>query len=116
VTGNGGNLRIASLRDRQKSAKSSQKQPLGCPLSRQVCLLPESREKIWAFVSLGRDEIDLHEKGIYFRSMHLANVILTPDGTLGLIDISDMKTFHRPPAQLQARAALRAGSPMADRR
>ena len=87
---------IAAVCHWQQPAKSSQKQPLGCPLSRQVCLLPESREKIWAFVSLGRDEIDLHEKGIYFRSMHLANVILTPDGTLGLIDISDMKTFHRP--------------------
>ncbi len=52
--------------------------------------------KIWALVSLGRDEIDPHEKGIYLRSAHLANVILTPEGTLGLIDISDMKTFHRP--------------------
>lgn len=81
-----------------------QKQPLGCPLSRQVCRLPESREKIWAFVSLGRDEIDLHEKGIYFRSAHLANVILTPDGKLGPIDISDMKTFHRP---LRKRLGLR---------
>ena len=45
---------------------------------------------------LGSFIAGLHEKGIYFRSAHLGNVILTPDGTLGLIDISDMKTYRRP--------------------
>ena len=45
---------------------------------------------------LGSFIAELHEKGIYFRSAHLGNVILTPDGTLGLIDISDMKTYRRP--------------------
>lgn len=80
-------------------AEIGQKQRLGCPLRRQVCLHSESREKIWAFVSLARDEIDQHAKGIYFRSAHLANVILTLGGTLGLIDISDMETFHRPVRQ-----------------
>lgn len=33
----------------------------------------------------------VHDLGIYFRSMHLGNVVLTPDGQLGLIDISDMR-------------------------
>ena len=28
--------------------------------------------------------------GIFFRSAHLGNIVLTPDNTLGLIDISDM--------------------------
>ncbi|WP_211826374.1 toluene tolerance protein [Kistimonas asteriae] len=32
----------------------------------------------------------LHEKGVYFRSLHLGNVVLTPDHELGLIDIADM--------------------------
>jgi tRNA A-37 threonylcarbamoyl transferase component Bud32 len=45
---------------------------------------------------LGRFIADLHEKGIYFRSAHLGNVILTPEGNLGLIDIADMKTYRRP--------------------
>ncbi|POD77988.1 toluene tolerance protein [Pseudomonas syringae group genomosp. 3] len=44
---------------------------------------------------LGRFIADLHEKGIYFRSAHLGNVILTPEGNLGLIDIADMKTYRR---------------------
>ncbi|MDH4555057.1 toluene tolerance protein [Pseudomonas sp. BN417] len=33
----------------------------------------------------------LHEQGIYFRSLHLGNVILTPDDNLGLIDFADLK-------------------------
>ncbi|KPW98905.1 Toluene tolerance protein [Pseudomonas savastanoi] len=44
---------------------------------------------------LGSFIAHLHEKGIYFRSAHLGNVILTPEGTLGLIDIADMKTYRR---------------------
>ncbi|MBA4291122.1 MAG: toluene tolerance protein [Pseudomonas sp.] len=34
---------------------------------------------------------ELHEKGVYFRSLHLGNVVLTPKGELGLIDIADLK-------------------------
>ncbi|WP_295477241.1 phosphotransferase [uncultured Pseudomonas sp.] len=46
--------------------------------------------------SLGRFIAELHGKGIYFRSAHLGNVVLTPEGELGLIDIADMKTFRQP--------------------
>jgi len=35
----------------------------------------------------------LHRKGVYFRSMHLGNIVLTPSGQLGLIDIADL-TFQ----------------------
>ena len=35
----------------------------------------------------------LHNKGIYFRSIHLENVIVLPDESFGLIDVSDMKIF-----------------------
>jgi len=31
----------------------------------------------------------LHEKGVYFRSLHFGNIILTPEGELGLIDFLD---------------------------
>lgn len=34
---------------------------------------------------------ELHESGVYFRSLHLGNVLLLPDGNFGLIDLSDMK-------------------------
>ncbi|BAP78077.1 hypothetical protein MT1_0900 [Pseudomonas sp. MT-1] len=38
---------------------------------------------------------ELHNKGIYFRSLHLGNVILGKDGTLGLIDIADLTVGRR---------------------
>ena len=37
----------------------------------------------------------LHTLGIYFRSLHLGNVILTPSGELGLIDFSDLRIYRR---------------------
>lgn len=33
----------------------------------------------------------LHDKGIYFRSLHLGNIILTPAGEFGLIDVLDLR-------------------------
>lgn len=38
----------------------------------------------------------LHEQGIYFRSLHLGNIVLTPEGTLGLIDVADMRCLAAP--------------------
>lgn len=46
--------------------------------------------------SLGRFIGELHDKGVYLRSMHLGNVVKTPEGDLGLIDIADMKTRRGP--------------------
>lgn len=40
--------------------------------------------------------IRLHAFGIYFRSLHLGNVILTPSGELGLIDFSDLRIYRWP--------------------
>ncbi len=46
----------------------------------------------------------LHEQGIYFRSLHLGNVILTPGGELGLIDFADLRFYGRPlPGFVRAR-------------
>ncbi len=39
---------------------------------------------------LGRFIAWLHRSGVYFRSLHLGNILKMPDGRLGLIDISDM--------------------------
>jgi len=47
---------------------------------------------------------DLHDKGIYFRSLHLGNIVLTPENLLGLIDISDMKFLN---SSLSLRLRLR---------
>ncbi len=38
----------------------------------------------------------LHKEGVLFRSLHLGNVLLLPDQSLGLIDVSDMKVFSSP--------------------
>ena len=46
---------------------------------------------------------ELHRKGIYFRSLHLGNIVLTPQNTLGLIDVADL-AFHRRPLS-KAKAA-----------
>ncbi len=35
--------------------------------------------------------IQLHDHGVYFRSLHLGNVVCTPEGRLGLIDFADLR-------------------------
>ncbi|WP_137887096.1 lipopolysaccharide kinase InaA family protein [Pseudomonas sp. 2FE] len=46
----------------------------------------------------------LHQRGIYFRSLHLGNILLLPEGGFGLIDFLDMR-FKRGP--LSTRLARR---------
>ncbi len=38
---------------------------------------------------------DIHRKGVFFRSIHFANIIVLPNGTFGLIDVSDMRIKKR---------------------
>ncbi|WP_194789759.1 toluene tolerance protein [Pseudomonas sp. UFMG81] len=38
----------------------------------------------------------MHRSGIYFRSLHLGNVVQTPEGPLGLIDVADMRFLRGP--------------------
>lgn len=48
--------------------------------------------------------ISLHDNGVYFRSLHLGNVVLTPEGRMGLIDFSDLRIYPwRLGAYLRAR-------------
>ena len=49
---------------------------------------------------------ELHAKGVYFRSLHLGNVVLTPEGELGLIDIADMRFQRRRLSRGQAKRNL----------
>lgn len=44
---------------------------------------------------LGKFIRELHDKGVYFRSLHLENIVLTPENKLGLIDISDLKVYRK---------------------
>ena len=50
---------------------------------------PDLRARLGAFVA------GLHAAGIYFRSLHLGNIVLTPAGALGLIDIADLRAVPR---------------------
>jgi tRNA A-37 threonylcarbamoyl transferase component Bud32 len=45
----------------------------------------------------------LHAHGIYFRSLHLGNVVLTPQDTLGLIDLADIRFYRRALNRFQRR-------------
>jgi hypothetical protein len=54
-------------------------------------LSPEREQYLKALFT--RFVIELHDKGVYFRSLHCGNVICTPDGRLGLIDFSDLRIF-----------------------
>lgn len=38
----------------------------------------------------------LHQLGIHFRSLHMGNILVLPDGQYGLIDISDMNIYPWP--------------------
>ncbi|MBO2925857.1 BUD32 family EKC/KEOPS complex subunit [Metapseudomonas otitidis] len=44
----------------------------------------------------------LHNTGIYFRSLHLGNIILMPSGEFGLIDIADLQYQKKPLSKLKA--------------
>ena len=38
----------------------------------------------------------LHDNGVYFRSLHFSNVVLTPNNSIGLIDIADTRFLAWP--------------------
>lgn len=68
--------------------------PLAGETVRQLQGTPDEtatlRSQLGAFIAL------LHEKGVYFRSLHFGNVVQTPDNLLGLIDIADLRCQRRP--------------------
>lgn len=56
---------------------------------------------------LARFVVYLHDNGIYFRSLHLGNVIYTPDQRFGLIDLADARLYPRPLRQFERLRNLR---------
>lgn len=63
--------------------------PLPGATLRQLLEQPEQPAELRA--QLGRFIAHLHDTGVYFRSAHMGNVVLTPEGALGLIDVADMR-------------------------
>ncbi|MEY3746739.1 MAG: hypothetical protein RL194_198 [Pseudomonadota bacterium] len=69
-----------------------------------VLYRPLAGETLWDLLQAGKMDdhlvkrfgeyvARLHRMGIYFRSLHLGNIVLTEDNQLGLIDVSDMSIF-----------------------
>ncbi len=54
--------------------------------------LPHAREEQLK-EQFTRFVIHLHDRGVYFRSLHSGNVVCMPDGRLGLIDFSDLRIY-----------------------
>lgn len=71
--------------------------PLPGKTLRQLFEQPEMAASLRA--QLGEFVAQLHAKGVYFRSLHLGNIVLTPENTLGLIDIADLKCRRGPLSQ-----------------
>jgi len=71
-------------------------EPLAGETLRALLNQDSSLEQIELFAQLATFITELHELGIYFRSLHLGNIVLTPKGELGLIDISDMRCLGKP--------------------
>jgi tRNA A-37 threonylcarbamoyl transferase component Bud32 len=67
--------------------------PLEGTTVRKLQSNPEEADVLRAL--LGGYIAHLHEKGVYFRSLHFGNVVLTPDNKLGLIDIADLRCQKR---------------------
>jgi len=64
-------------------------------LGRTLRQINDPTERIELRARFGAFVAELHNKGIYFRSLHLGNVVLGSDGALGLIDIADLTAGRR---------------------
>lgn len=74
--------------------------PLPGHTLRQLLTLPSATHFKLAH-HLGILIAELHNKGVYFRSLHLGNVVQCENGQLGVIDISDMSCNNAPLGRLK---------------
>lgn len=65
--------------------------PLPGQTLRQALNDSEPERRKFLITLFGELLAKLHGSGIYFRSVHLGNVLIQPDGQLGLIDLADMR-------------------------
>ncbi|MDP3815989.1 toluene tolerance protein [Pseudomonas sp.] len=91
--------------DRDKLISACLYEPLaGMPLDK---LFRDSRAEFDALLPQLAAYIRLlHLQGIYFRSLHLGNILHTPDGGFGLIDFLDIRFKGRPLGRLLIRRNL----------
>ncbi|MBA1262966.1 lipopolysaccharide kinase InaA family protein [Stutzerimonas stutzeri] len=71
-------------------------QPLAGETLRNLLQKDSTLDQRKLYIRLAEFITKLHNLGVYFRSLHMGNIVLTPDNRLGLIDISDMRCLGRP--------------------
>jgi tRNA A-37 threonylcarbamoyl transferase component Bud32 len=69
--------------------------PLPGQTLRQLFKDMDDEEAVQLRRQLGAFVARLHLLGIYFRSLHLGNIVCTPSGALGLIDLADIRITRR---------------------
>lgn len=74
-------------------------EPLAGTTLRQLIKDDPTLDKPELLTRLAEFITHLHDQGVYFRSLHMGNIVLTPDNELGLIDISDMRCLGKPLSQ-----------------
>lgn len=70
--------------------------PLPGETLRNLWKQTSSQDRAHEVEAFGKFLGELHGLGVYFRSLHLGNVLKLPDGRFGLIDLSDMRISGRP--------------------
>ncbi|MCQ4311291.1 toluene tolerance protein [Pseudomonas stutzeri] len=71
-------------------------QPLAGETLRHLLQKDGTLDQQKLFIRLAEFITQLHASGVYFRSLHMGNIVLTPSNNFGLIDISDMRCLGRP--------------------
>ncbi|KAF1033099.1 MAG: hypothetical protein GAK37_00240 [Pseudomonas sp.] len=84
---------ILNLYGLQDGSSAVHYQPLSGITLRQALQSLDSSLRESLIERFGVFMAQLHERGVYFRSLHLGNVLLMDDGEFGLIDIADMHIY-----------------------
>lgn len=71
-------------------------EPLPGTTIRDLLTEQPERDQLELFFRLAEFITRLHDLGVYFRSLHMGNIVLTPDNEFGLIDISDLRCLGKP--------------------
>lgn len=77
----------------QDDSSAVRYQPLSGLTLRQVLHSLDSSLRESLVERFGKFMAQLHERGVYFRSLHLGNVLLMEDGEFALIDVADMRIY-----------------------
>lgn len=79
------------------SSSAVRYQPLPGQTLRQCLQSAKSAEERATLIKrFGAFMASLHERGVYFRSLHLANVLVLQSGEFGLIDLADLRIYPSP--------------------